>query len=257
MPGESGSCRRRGSRGRRSGSIPTRSASSPTSSAAMRWRPHRAAARSNSPPGAPMGRPRLRTGDRSIGGPAPLRPVLLRSPGGSGTGPGIAKGRPDRRRGRWRTPMEVGPGVRDHLPGVDAGRRGSTGQPRRDARQFQRPPGLAGPLGNRCPRIHRVGDLVAVAAEEGHKQGVVIVPVVPFQPLTAAAPGTALGPGDHPQLLSQRGGIAGRSRADPAGPEKVGADLQVTAKTGELGVLTVPTNLFHDTLPVLRPGSLP
>ena len=54
---------------------------------------------------------------------------------------------------------------------------------------------------------------------------------------------------DQAQLLGQGGGVSSRSRPDPTGPEKIGADLQMATKTGELGVLTVPTNLFHGTLP--------
>ena len=105
-------------------------------------------------------------------------------------------------------------------------------------------------LGSRCLRIHRVGDLVAVAAEEGDVQGFVIIPVVPLQPTPTAAPGAAVGAFDHPELLAQGRRIAGRASPDPAGAEEIGADLQMTAKAGEIGVLTVPLNLFHDTLPV-------
>ena len=140
---------------------------------------------------------------------------------------------------------------------VAPGRGNSPGPGRRTARRVEDPPGLAGSLGSDCPRIHRVGDLVAVAAEEGHVQGFVVIPVVPFQSLATAAPGTALGPLDQPELLGQGGGVSGRPRPDPAGSEQVGADLQVAAKTGELGVLTVPANLFHGTLPECDPEASP
>ncbi len=56
---------------------------------------------------------------------------------------------------------------------------------------------------------------------------------------------------DQPQLFGQRGGVSCRSRPDPPGPNQVGGHFQMASKTGELGVLTVPSNLFHDTYPKL------
>jgi hypothetical protein len=77
--------------------------------------------------------------------------------------------------------------------------------------------------------------------------------VVPFQSLSTSTPATALGSVDQPELLRQGGGVSGRSRPDPAGAKQVRTDLQMATKTGELGVLTVPTNLFHGTLPECYP----
>jgi hypothetical protein len=76
---------------------------------------------------------------------------------------------------------------------------------------------------------------------------------MPLEPATPPAPGTASRTLDQSQLLGQRGGIASRSRPDPPGPNQIGGDFQMSSKTGELGVLTVPSNLFHDTYPKLLP----
>jgi hypothetical protein len=81
--------------------------------------------------------------------------------------------------------------------------------------------------------------------------------VVSFEPATSPAPGTTLGPIDQAELLGQRRGVSSRARPDPPGSKQVSADLQVPAKTGDLGVLTVPANLLHDTSPSRFPFSLP
>ncbi len=92
---------------------------------------------------------------------------------------------------------------------------------------------------------------MTVTAQEGDVEGFVIVPVMAFEPATSPAPGTAPGTLDQAELFCQRGGITSRTRPDPPGPNQVGGNFQVASKTGELGVLTVPTNLFHDTYPKL------
>ena len=168
--------------------------------------------------------------------------------------PGLAEGRPDRRPGGRRVEVAVEPRA--------SGRRSSSRSP---FRKFPPRPTKKGPL-DRNPtepclfarqmiasRIHRVGDVVAVAAEKGDVQGFVIIPVVAFQPATSPAPGTALGSFDQSELFGQRRGITSRARPDSPGSKQVGADLQVPAKTGDLGVLTVPANLFHDTSPSRYP----
>jgi len=99
--------------------------------------------------------------------------------------------------------------------------------------------------------IHRVGNIVTVTAEEGDVQGFVVIPVMAFEAATPPAPGTATRTLDQTELFRQRRGITSRARPDPPGPNQVGGDFQVASKTGELGVLTVPTNLFHDTDPKL------
>jgi hypothetical protein len=76
--------------------------------------------------------------------------------------------------------------------------------------------------------------------------------MMPLETCPAPAPGAALRPFDQAELLRERGRVPRRARADPPGAKQIEADLKVAAKTGELGVLAVPTNLFHDELPVLK-----
>jgi hypothetical protein len=92
---------------------------------------------------------------------------------------------------------------------------------------------------------------VAVTTEEGDVEGFLVIPVVPLEPATSPAPGTASRAIDQAKLLGQRGGVTSRTRPDSPGPKHIGGDFQVALKTGELGVLTVPSNLFHDTYPKL------
>jgi hypothetical protein len=74
---------------------------------------------------------------------------------------------------------------------------------------------------------------------------------MPLEPATSPTPGTAPGAFDQAQLLGQSRGITRRTRPDSPGPKQVDGDFEVAFQTGELGVLTVPANLFHDTDPKL------
>jgi hypothetical protein len=92
---------------------------------------------------------------------------------------------------------------------------------------------------------------VTVTAKKGDVEGFVVIPVMAFQPTSSSAPRTATGSFDQTQLLGQGGGIPRRASPDPPGPHQVGGDFEMASQTGELGVLTVPANLFHDTDPKL------
>src|SRR4051812_12585128 len=94
---------------------------------------------------------------------------------------------------------------------------------------------------------------MTVDAQVGNVQGLVVIPVVSFQPEPSSAPGTTLGTGYQPELLAECRGIACRAGANPPRLEHVQADFQVTAKTGDLGVLTIPSAFLHGLLPVLEP----
>lgn len=97
---------------------------------------------------------------------------------------------------------------------------------------------------------------MAIDAEESDVQGLVIVPVMALKPRpTPAAPSTAPRPHDQAELLAERGRVPGRARANSSWTEDVATQFQVALKTGELGVLAIPSALFHDALPVLKPGS--
>ena len=156
------------------------------------------------PPGAGPG-PVHRQGRRRSGGrfsdsgrgSAPPRgrtcsTLLLRPPGRPGPRPGPAPRRPDRLAGRRRAPLALGPRPGDDLPGPPSR------WPNLPIPSPTGTPSLAGAAGpsasspkNQALRVrnHRVGDRVAVAAEEGHVERLVVVPVVPFQPPPPATPG--------------------------------------------------------------------
>ena len=48
---------------------------------------------------------------------------------------------------------------------------------------------------------------MAIDAEIGDVQWLVVVPVMPLQTKSAPAPGTTFRPRDQPELLAQRGGV--------------------------------------------------
>lgn len=94
---------------------------------------------------------------------------------------------------------------------------------------------------------------MAVDAEEGDVQGLVIVPVVALKARATSAPRTASWPFDQTELLAERGCVSRRASPNASRTENVTTDLQVATKTGELGVLAIPSAFFHDALPVLKP----
>jgi len=100
---------------------------------------------------------------------------------------------------------------------------------------------------------HAIGNGVTVHAQERDVQRLVVAPVVALQPHATSTPGAATGPFDQPELLSERRGVTRGASSNPSWTQDVATDLQVASKTGELGVLAIPSAFFHDPLPVLKP----
>jgi hypothetical protein len=96
---------------------------------------------------------------------------------------------------------------------------------------------------------------MTVGAEECDVQGLVIVPVMALEAHPTSAPGTGFWPLDQSELLAECGCVSRRASPNASRTEDVATNFQVATKTGELGVLAIPSALFHDALPVLKPGS--
>src|SRR5262249_10293199 len=111
-------------------------------------------------------------------------------------------------------------------------------------------PARAQSLGTRCPHHHRVGDVVALDAEERDVERLAVIPVVALQAGVPPAPGTDPPAGDQAQPLAQRRGVARRPRADPTRFQAVEADLEVSLKAGPKGTMPVASALPHGWSPV-------
>ena len=190
---------------RRPGPIPTACGISPRSCSAMHSRPRRPEAGSRSAragdgeliwsfsdTGKGIGAgeaahlsTRSSAGDRPAAGWAldcPAPPGSWSRRAASSAGPPAQAMRPS-----FRSICPLTPPPSRGIPARPAG-------PRRQPSR-QRP---AENLGTRCPHDHRVGQVVALDAEEGHVERLTVIPVMPFQAGMPTAPGTDLGPAIKP-----------------------------------------------------------
>jgi hypothetical protein len=88
---------------------------------------------------------------------------------------------------------------------------------------------------------------MTIAAQEGHVQGFLIIPVVAFQLLIPSAPGTALGPPDQAELFREGRGVASGPRAESPRFFKVLAKVEMATETCEFLGLTIPSGSLHVT----------
>jgi hypothetical protein len=93
---------------------------------------------------------------------------------------------------------------------------------------------------------------MAIAAEEADVEGLVVIPMVPFQPTTTPTPDAAMWAGDQPELLREGCCIARGAGPDTSRTEGIKADIEMSSETGEFGVQAVPEAFFHDRLPVME-----
>ena len=107
-------------------------------------------------------------------------------------------------------------------------------------------------LGGVCLVIHRVRDRVTVATQECDVERLVVVPMVTLQRKSSPTPRTTPRSFDHLELLGESRRIAGGTGPNASRPRYVGTNFEVATQTGDLGVLTVLTNLLHDTSPRSR-----
>lgn len=100
-------------------------------------------------------------------------------------------------------------------------------------------------LGDLGASHHRIRDVVAVGAEISHIERFAVIPVVSFQAEVTTTPRTASRPGDQPKLFSQSRGVPRGTRADASRTEQIQGNLNVAAKTGDLGMLAVAARFLH------------
>jgi hypothetical protein len=75
---------------------------------------------------------------------------------------------------------------------------------------------------------------------------------MPFKATAAATPDATVRPLDQAQPLAQGGCVACRPGSNPARPQRIQADLQVSAKSGEQRSLAIASASFHGSLPARR-----
>jgi len=93
---------------------------------------------------------------------------------------------------------------------------------------------------------------MAIAAEEADVEGLVIIPVMTFQAEATPAPDATLRARDLAELLGEGRRVSRRAGPDTSGTEGIEADVEMSAKSGELGVQAVPEAFFHDRIPVME-----
>src|SRR5262249_36304053 len=150
-------------------------------------------------------------------------------------------------------PMEFRTGSGNPLPGPSAS--DTAARPRRRAPgggSTGPPPSPSGAedLGTRCPHHHRVGDVMALDAEERNVERLAVIPVMALQASMSPAPGTDARACDQAQPLTQRRRVARRPRADPTRFQAVEADLEVSLKAGPQGTMPVASAFPHGWSPV-------
>ena len=109
-----------------------------------------------------------------------------------------------------------------------------------------------GLLGDLRLADHRVGDRMAIAAEEADVEGLVIIPMMTFQAEATPAPDATPRARDQAELLGEGRRVSRRAGPDSSGTEGIEADIEMSSEAGELGVQAVPEAFFHDRLPVME-----